>query len=220
MAEKRGESDPRRRMTGCLQSLIMPPGIMAGMDTLRDCMKNEGLRAFLGHALLHEIMPNMGLGRETLEPLAIAVCDEMEHPTVIAPLSLLLQNGVRAWMQDALPLLEKYEEREERLPPCLCMSLATLIMLFAGVRREENGRFAILKNGETCYLNEDEELLSSFSHLSCDMPPESLAYACLSDRAIWNRDLREIPGLEEKITGQLRDLQLLGLLEALERTWK
>ena len=78
----------------------------------------------------------------------------------------------------------------------------------------------MLRNGESCFVSEDEELLFSFSRLSCDMPAESLAYAALSDRAIWEEDLRAIPGLEEKITEQLRDLQLLGLAEAVERAWK
>ena len=95
-----------------------------------------------------------------------------------------------------------------------------LIMLFAGVRQEDDGRYAILKNGEKCFVSEDEDILSSFSRLSCDMPPESLSYAVLSDRAIWDEDLREISGLEDLVTEQLRDLQLLGLLNALAKAWK
>ena len=47
-----------------------------------------------------------------------------------------------------------------------------------------------------------------------------VAYAALSDRAIWEEDLRDIPGLEDLITEQLRDLQLLGLLNALAKAWK
>jgi hypothetical protein len=139
---------------------------------------------------------------------------------LISPLALLLPDAVRTWDSRALPILKNYVERDEHLPPCLCMSLACLIMLFAGARREEDGRYTVLKNGERCFVSEDEEILSSFSRLSCDMPPESLAYAALSDRAIWEEDLREIPGLEEMITEQLRDLQLLGLLDALAKAWK
>ncbi len=208
------------RLHGCLASLLLGPGTLAGLTTLRDCMKDENLRPFFGHALLHEILPSMGLGREVLDPAAMAVCRELEEPAVTQPLSLLLNNGVRAWEAQALPLLVAYQDREDALPPCLCMSLAALVMLFAGVRREENGRYGLIKNGEPCYVNEDEELLDSFSRLACDMPPETLAYAALSDRAIWQTDLRDIPGLEEQITGQLRDLQLLGLMEALAKAWK
>ncbi len=210
----------RKQMEGCLHYTILPAGMLAGLDTLRDCMKDDAIRAWQGHALLHEIMPCMGLGREVLDPVAMAVCRDMESPAVTQPLALLMQSAVRAWADQVLPTIKTFAEREEELPPCLCMSLAALIMLFAGARQEEDGRFTILKNGEKCYLNEDEEILASFSRLSCDMPAESLAYAALSDRAIWDTDLRELPGLEDLIADQLRDLQLLGLKDALEKSWK
>ncbi len=214
------KKNARERMQGCLQSLILPAGVMAGLNTVKDCMRDESLRPFFGHALLHEIMPSMGLGKETLEPLAIEICREMESPSVMQPLALLLPNAVRAWAAQALPVLRAFQKREDALPPCLCMSLATLIMLFAGARQEEDGRYTYPKNGEPCLLSEDEEILFSFSRMSCDMPPESLAYAALSDRAIWEEDLREIPGLEDAVAAQLRDLQLLGLDAALTRAWK
>ena len=210
----------RERMQGCLLSLILPAGVMAGLDTVKDCMRDPVLRPFLGHALLKEIMPCMGLGKETLDPLAVEICGEMENPTVIQPLALLMPNAVRAWRDQALPVLKRYEERECELPPCLCMSLSLLIMLFSGARQDGQGRYTYLKDGETCYFSEDEEILFSFSRLSCDMPPESLAYAALSDRAIWEEDLRDIPGLEDRIAAQLRDLQLLGLMEAVGNAWK
>ena len=220
--EKRQEriKTARLRMQGSLLSVVLPVGMLAGLDTVRDCMKEDTLRAYIGHALLHEIMPCLGEHRDILDPVAMEVCGEMENPSIVQPLSLMLPNAVRAWASQTLPILKNYEERENELPPCLCMNLAALIMLFAGARQEEDGRYTILKNGETCYLSEDEEILASFSRLSCDMPPESLAYAALSDRAIWEEDLREIPGLEDLIADQLRDLQLLGLMEALNRAWK
>lgn len=214
------KKNARERIQGCLYSLITPAGVMAGLDTVKDCMRDPVLRPFLGHALLHEILPCMGLGRETLNPLTMEICGEMENPTVMQPLALLMPNAVRAWRDQALPVLKTFEERECELPPCLCMSLSLLIMLFSGARQDGEGRYTYLKNGETCYFNEDEEILFSFSRLSCDMPPESLAYAALSDRAIWEEDLREIPGLEDTIAAQLRDLQLLGLMEAVGQAWE
>ena len=220
--EKRKErmNAAEARMRGSLLSVLLPVGTLAGLDTVHACMKDDTLRAFLGHTLLHEIMPCLGEHRDILDPAAMAVCGELESLTIVQPLSLLLPNAVRAWASQALPLLKEYEERDGHLPPCLCMSLAALIMLFSGARQEDDGRYTILKNGERCFISEDEEILASFSRLSCDMPPESLAYAALSDRAIWEEDLREIPGLEDLITEQLRDLQLLGLLDALEKAWK
>ena len=96
--EKRRErmNIARTRMQGCLQSLILPEGLLAGLDTIRDCMKEDTLRAFLGHALLHEIMPCLGEHRDILDPVAMAVCKEMEEPSIVQPLALLLPNAVRA----------------------------------------------------------------------------------------------------------------------------
>jgi len=207
-------------MQGAMLSTLAGPGALLGKDTVRDCMKDAALRLFIGHALLHEIMPSMGLGRDTLDPLAMAVCAELEAPGVVQPVALLLSFAVRGWAQQALPLVRAYTEREGKTPPCLCMGLSSLIMLFAGARREENGQYAWLRDGEKCFLAEDEEILRAFSRLSCDMPPESLSYAVLSDWAVWKTDLRDIPGLEDRIAGQLRDMQLLGLSSALEKAWK
>ncbi|MBR5109806.1 MAG: hypothetical protein IK099_06390 [Clostridia bacterium] len=220
--EKRREKAQiaRTRMQGCLASVLLPAGMLAGLDTVRDCMRDETLRAYLGHTLLHEIMPCLGEHRDILDPVAMAVCKEMEDPAVVQPLALLLPNAVQAWAAQALPILKGYAEWDGHLPPCLCMSLSCLIMLFAGTRQEDDGRYTILKNGSRCFVSGDEEILASFSRLSCDMPPESLAYAALSDRAIWDEDLREIPGLEDLVTAQLMDLQLLGLLDALAKAWK
>ena len=211
------KNSARLRMQGCLTQTVLAAGYMAGLQTVEDCMRDETVRPFLGHALLHEIMPNLGLTRETLDPMAMAVCRDMEHPLVRQPLALLLPNAVRAWADAALPVLIRYQEREDRCPPCLCMGLSCLIMLFSGARQDDGGAYWTVRDGEKCRLSEDEDILFSFSRLSCDMPPESLAYAALSDRAVWDRDLREIPGLEDTIAFQLRDLQLLGLREALKK---
>jgi len=211
----------RRQMQGALIATILCPGLMAGLDTVRDCMKDEDIRPFLGHTLLHEIMPNLGLTREDLDPMAMQVCGEMEHPPTALPLPLLLNDAVKTWRSLSLPLLKKYEERECRVPPCLSMGLSCLIMLFSGARQEEDGGYTYLrKEDEACALHEDEAVLRAFSRLSCDMPPEMLSYAALSDTDIWDEDLRNVPGLEDKVADQLRDLQLLGLRSSLEKAWQ
>lgn len=211
----------RARMQGALISTILCPGLMAGLDTVRDCMKDEDIRPFLGHALLHEIMPNLGLTREDLDPMAMQVCGEMEHPPTALPLPLLLDGAVKTWRAQALPILKAYQDRENAVPPCLCMGLCCLIMLFSGAKREEGGGYTYLRReDEPCALREDEHILQAFARLSCDMPPEMLSYAVLSDQDIWEEDLRLVPGLMELAADQLRDLQLLGLRASLEKAWQ
>ena len=87
------KKNPRLQMEGCLQSVLLAPGVLLGLATIRDCMKDDTLRPFMGHALLHEIMPSMGYGRDVLDPLAMAVCGEMETPGVAEPLSFEEADG-------------------------------------------------------------------------------------------------------------------------------
>ena len=63
----------------------------------------------------------------------------------------------------------------------------------------------------------DEEMLEAMAHLSCDMAAESMAYAVLSDRVVWTRDLRDVPGLEDSVTGAITDIQLLGMRDAMKK---
>lgn len=210
----------RHQMQGCLQSTIVPAGFLLGLDTLGECMRDDDVRAFFGHALLHEIMPCVDLPKNELEPLTMALCREMEGPLSRQALLSFTQNGVRAWAAQALPMIRAYEEKHFSLPPCLCFGLSALIMFFAGARKNQEGKFEGIRQEEKYPLEESEETLSAFARLSCDMPPEMLAYAVLSDQDIWEEDLRSIQGLEDMIASQLQDLQLIGLRSAMKNAWK
>ena len=48
------------------------------------------------------------------------------------------------------------------------------------------------------------------------MPAETLAYAALADRFVWGMDLREIDGLEMRVTYDLSAIQRIGFAEALK----
>ncbi|MBE5787940.1 MAG: hypothetical protein E7324_10465 [Clostridiales bacterium] len=210
----------RMRMEGCLKALISQSGYLAGLDTVGDCMKDADLRAYLGHGLLDEIMPVIPLEKDQVSALAMEICGEMENPTLEESLTALCQNGARAWEKNVLPVMEDYLNREGAIPSCLSFSLACLIMYFSGARRNAEGTFEGLRAGAPYQAKEDEAVLTAFARLSPDMPPDSLAYAVLADRDIWERDLREMDGLAEKIEGQIRDLQILGLREAMKKTYE
>ena len=219
MNEKRKEDATLEQMKYCLRCVFCPPAILLGLETVSECMRDDTLRDFMGHALLEEIMPSLGKGKNVLDPMAISIVREMEYPIATLFLETLSYNGVHHWRKWALPMLEKYLEREGRLPPCLCLSLASMIMLLSSALQDEDGLFVFTTEKMRIELKEQKDILEAFARLSCDMPPESLAYAALSDRVIWDRDLREIPGLEEKITEQLMDLQLLGLRATMDKAW-
>lgn len=213
------QTDARKRMEGCLAATIAQAGFLAGLDTVKDCMQDEALRAFLGHALLDEIMPVMDMERSEVSRLAMDICREWEAPAIEITLLSLAFNGARAWERQTLPVMEEYLRLRGEIPPCLAFGLSCLIMYFSGVKRNPDGIFEGIRGGNAYIPQEDEDVLSAFARLSPDMPPETLAYAVLSDRDIWEGDLREVDGLAEMIEGQIRDLQILGLMDAMKKCY-
>ena len=77
------------------------------------------------------------------------------------------------------------------------------VLLYADARRAD-GRWETVVGQETRELHESPDVMEAFSRLSSDMDPESLAYAVLSDRELWNgADLRKIDGLPEMLSENL-----------------
>ena len=85
----------RLAMQGSLLSTILCPGLIAGLDTVRDCMKDSDIRPFLGHTLLHEIMPNLGLTREDAGRFLILA--ERNYYHLVKNLELMALDSTTSW---------------------------------------------------------------------------------------------------------------------------
>ena len=211
----------------CTQMLLdvwtdafLAPGFLCGHDTSDQVMKDEGLRDFLGNALMHEIMPFLPFEKKQVELSVIAVCSMLENRVTPVQLMDRVPNLPERMEKGLLPLMEKYALKHFVFPPCLPLSLAAMMMLFAGTRRDEEGKYTLARGEKVLPVSGDKEMLEAMSHLSCDMSAESLAYAVLSDRVVWTKDMRDVPGLEESVTNALFDIQLLGVRDAMQKAVK
>ncbi len=194
--------------------VIQPAGLILGYADSSACMKDDLLRLTMGNCLLYEIMPASHAEKETAEKLAYKLCSELEsrvHAEDLTDLSFLFGNR-----GSIFSLIRSYSDERQMLPAGLIGGLACLIMLCTGLKREQDGRYMLLLNGKEKTLKPCAEL-EAFSLLACDMPPEMLSYAVLSDQTLWGEDLRGIEGLEDAVAQRLLDLQILGVRETLQK---
>lgn len=205
-----------QRMLGGAGVLTAAAGLLCGHETVGAAMRDEGFRALLGSALIHEIAPCLPeLSGEGLA-YAARVTGFLENACGDESWPDIGENLTARFNACVLPALAAYEKQNAALPPCLIFGLSALIMLYAGVRKNADGHYVLPAEDHEIAVIDTDAALSAFSRLSCDMAPESLAYAALSDREVWGCDLREIEGLEDNVTGQLRDMQLLGARAAMQ----
>ena len=212
---------------GALLLAFAAPGFLMGKNTTREYMKDDDIRLFLGNILLYEIMPASHAEKSAAETTAGGVCGALENAggglDMNASFSMALSS-----VGDTLEMMSRYHEDNGFLPWGLTFGFASLIMTLSGVRRhrpsgEEKDRegekdgdyYELIREEGPFRADLNEDMMHAFSRLSCDMSGESLAYAALADVEIWGRDLREIPGLEETVAEHLRDLQMLGVREAM-----
>lgn len=188
------------------ECLLTPIGLLMGLDTVADCMNHEDLRAWFGHLLQDEIMPQMA--SEGREEAVIQACRYLSFKPTSLKLADLADGLIDSWALHILPLMNEKTPR-------MIQAFAALIMLFSGVRRENDGYYLPQEAMKDRPLTRDEQALRSFSRLSWDMQADSLCYAVLADTEIWGRDLRELEFLRNRLTEAMTDIQLLGLYQAL-----
>lgn len=192
-------------------------GALCGLDSCGAAMRDEDVRALLGHMLTKEMLPCLEGERTEGLRYAARVCAYLENACGGEKWPEIGEYLVGRLAGCILPVLEAYEKKNAALPDGLCFALSAVTMLYAGVRAGEEKAYILPGPEGDMPVTEDARVLAAFARMSCDMPPESLAYAVLSDCEIWGGDLRGIAGLEEKVTAQLRDMQILGVREAMRK---
>lgn len=188
---------------------------LCGLNTVEDCLQDEFVRDFIAHALADEIAPQLNLSREEALRYAadVFVGYGKEGETLLNDMA---ENSVARYAAYVLPMLARHVQNKKAIAPCLCFALSALIMYYAGARDDGKGGYQGVREEEYYPVRDDAEVMHTFSRMSCDMDCDSLAYAVLSDWEMWNNDLRNVPGLMDGVTGQLRDIQLLGSKTALK----
>ena len=195
--------------------LCAAAGYLSGMDTFSQTLRDEQLRAWIGHAFFDELLPRLPYPREEIAPCVISAFNRLENAMNEMPLLEIGRGLLASFPRAVLPAIRAHADREFEAPARLSLALSAAIMLYAGVRRDERGEYAVERGDARHVLHDDPEILEAFSRLAHDMPAESLAYAALADRAIWGADLREIDGLELRVTFNLSSIQRIGFRETL-----
>lgn len=178
-------------------------GLLHGNETLAECMKDEPLRDLVGHALLDEMLPYAPFDREKIIPYIIECYERYGNPMNDNLLPDAARGLVHKFNTAILPAMRAYANEHFEPPKYLTAALSAMIMLYADVRLRDEGYETVV--GQTLIpVHENPETLEAFSCLASDMQPDSLAYAVLSDRILWNgADLREIDGLEDAVITNL-----------------
>lgn len=184
---------------------------LSGQDIVRDCMHNDTIREFMNKMLYEEIIPTLPLDKSDLLDFAASVQDRFNNPFVDHELMSISLNSTSKWKARNMPSFKEYVQKYGKLPVCLTMSLAAYIAFYSSdiQRREETALVCRRPKGNE-YRVQDDAWVLDFYYEKKDLADKQLVWAVLSYEKMWDEDLTEIQGLEEKVLENLQRIRTAG----------
>lgn len=117
-----------RILNGAHTSMVLAARLY-GLSTVKECLDDATVRAFLDKTLSEEIIPTLGSTEEDIS-FGKAVLDRFANPFVKHQLLSIALNSVSKFKARVLPTLLEYYEERGVLPKCMTFSLAALIVFY------------------------------------------------------------------------------------------
>ena len=104
--------------------------MLQGFETVKDCMDDEKMSAFIRKSIFEEIIPTLDLPENELLEFATAVLDRFSNPYIKHLWSSISLNLVSKFKVRVLPSILEYIKRKNAIPENLVFSLYCLIKLY------------------------------------------------------------------------------------------
>ena len=184
---------------------------LAGKNIVRECMQDETIHKFMNKLLFDEVIPILPLDKKDCENFAAAVTDRFNNPFVDHQLMSISLNSTSKWKARDLPSLLEYFDKFGTLPKALCMGFAAYIAFYSNdlQRREENCLIGKRPAGNE-YSIQDDDWVLDFYWDHRDAEPEALVHDVLKNTKMWDRDLTDIPDLENTVVDSLKMIREQG----------
>lgn len=179
---------------------MVPLGLLAGLETVEDVMNDADFAVFINQLMQQEIMPLLPLPLDDLKAYAKSIIERFKNPFIRHELSSIALNSVSKYKARLLPLLIKYQEKQQQLPPYMTASLAALFLTYRGTQYKPK---------------DSDEVLEAFSNAWEN--PETIAFTILNDKNLWDTDLTTIPNLAEEVTAYIHMLRKDGARAVLQK---
>ncbi len=184
-----------------------------GLETVKDCMDDEILSAYVKKGIFEEIIPTLDLPAEELAEYGGAILERFSNPYIKHFLLSISLNSVSKWKTRVMPSLVEYIERKKALPELLSFSLAALTLFYRGTKADDRCLNASrVVDGKAYEVNDSPEVLDYFAGLWSGKTAATAEEATaimkdvLSRTDFWGQDLSEKAGLAELTGSYLQKL--------------
>ncbi|AWB45505.1 tagaturonate reductase [Paenibacillus sp. CAA11] len=169
---------------------MVPLAMMAGLKTVEDVMNDEVFSQFVQELIEEELIPMLDLPRSELQSYASAVLERFRNPFIRHELASISLNSISKFKTRLLPILQRYQSENGKLPARIVLSFASLLLSYRGdqVQRQDN-----------------PEVIALFDKAWSE--PARFVGSILQEASLWGEDLNQIPDLADQITRSIQQLE-------------
>ena len=187
-------------------TVLSPVGYLSGLDTVKECVEDPEIGAFVKKVMYEELMETLNLPKPELQAFADSVVERFVNPYVKHFVTSIMLNSFPKYKTRDLPGLKTYLERKGELPKGLVLGLAGIITYYKGGKR---GDVEIVPN-------DDAAIVELLKNLWTTGDVRKVAEGVLAAEFIWGEDLNAVPGLTDLLTADLALIQNEGMRAAVK----
>ena len=187
-------------------TVLSPVGYLSGLDTVKQCVEDPEVGAFVKKVMYEELMETLNLPKPELQQFADSVIERFVNPYVKHFVTSIMLNSFPKYRTRDLPGLKTYLERKGELPKGLVLGLAAIITYYKGGKR---GDVEIVPN-------DDAAIVELLKNLWATGDVRKVAEGVLAAEFIWGEDLNAVPGLTDLLTADLALIQNEGMRAAVK----
>jgi tagaturonate reductase len=197
-----------------------------GLDTVKDCMDDGLIKAYMEKGLYEEIIPTLDLPANELLDFAKAVSERFANPFIRHYLLAISLNSTSKFKTRVVPSITEYVKRKGKIPQILTFSMAALIAFYRGAEMKGNSlkgtRSTGVAGGNQYDISDDRTVLELFQNLwkkydAGGTKIDELTSTVLSKRDMWELDLNTIPGFTNAVEEYLRKILVEGMAASLKQ---
>ena len=187
-------------------TVLSPVGYLSGLDTVKECVEDPEVGAFVKKVMYEELMETLNLLKPELQQFADSVVERFVNPYVKHFVTSIMLNSFPKYKTRDLPGLKTYLERKGELPKGLVLGLAGIITYYKGGKR---GDVEIVPN-------DDAAIVELLKNLWATGDVRKVAECVLAAEFVWGEDLNAVPGLTDLLTADLALIQNEGMRAAVK----
>lgn len=157
-----------RILNGAHTSFV-PFGLLSGFDTVKSCIDDEKMLAFIRACVYDEIVPTLDLPKDELVEYADNVLVRFANPYIKHYLSSIALNSVSKFKVRVLPSILEYIKRFNKMPKNLLFSFAKLIDFYrTDMTNDDADVVAFMKSASVSEILSSEALWGQDLSFLCD----------------------------------------------------